>query len=59
MAFDVYLSSTLDDLLEERAAVKEVLQGLSLGVKESYGAGEKEPETSSSATRLCAAVASS
>lgn len=37
----VYLSSTLDDLRPERAAVKEVLAGEAV-VKESYGASEQD-----------------
>jgi len=40
--YDVYLSSTLDDLREERKAVIDALGGEGIGVKQSYGASERD-----------------
>jgi hypothetical protein len=42
MEFCIYLSSTLDDLREERAALMDVLSSAALGVKQSYSASEKD-----------------
>ncbi len=42
MANDVYLSSTLNDLVSERDAVLKVLAGQGFGVKQSYSASEQD-----------------
>jgi hypothetical protein len=55
---DVYLSSTLRDLVDEREAVEQVLVKQGYGVKQSYSAGICTPTSKAPAKRASVRPAS-